>query len=189
DEKKLLRQMAEIDRINKKLSGFKILKGAEVNIRKDGTLDIEDEVLAKLDVVGASVHTLFKMTQKDMTERIIRAMKNPHVDIVFHPTGRLIHKREPYALDMDMLVRTAKKTGTALEINASPLRLDLKDTDIKKAVSAGVKLVIDSDSHNKEHIKFLKFGIAQARRGWAEKKDILNTLPLNRLLDFFKAKG
>ncbi|MBI2642212.1 MAG: DNA polymerase/3'-5' exonuclease PolX, partial [Candidatus Wildermuthbacteria bacterium] len=193
DEKKLLRQMAEIDRINKKLKTqnpkFRILKGAEVNIRKDGSLDIADEVLAKLDVVGASVHSFFKMTQKDMTARIVRAMKNPHVDIVFHPTGRLIHKREPYALDMDTLVKTAKKTGTVLEINASPLRLDLRDVDIKKAVSAGVKLVIDSDSHSKEHIRFLKFGIAQARRGWAEKKDILNTLPLDRLLDFFKAKG
>ena len=124
-----------------------------------------------------------------MKERIIRAMKNPHVDIIFHPTGRLIHKREPYALDMDALIREAKKTGTALEINASPLRLDLRDVDIKKAVSAGVKLVIDSDSHSKEHIKFLKFGIAQARRGWAEKKDILNTLPPDRLLDFLGAKG
>jgi len=189
DEKKLLRQMAAIDKLNKKLSGIRILKGAEVNIRRDGTLDVANGVLAKLDVVGVSVHSLFKMTQKDMTERIMRAMKNPHVDIVFHPTGRLIHKREPYALDMDALIGEAKKTGVVLEVNASPLRLDLKDTDIKKAVDAGVKLVIDSDSHKKEHIKFLKFGIAQARRGWAEKKDILNTLPLGQLLDFLRAKG
>ncbi|MBI2642490.1 MAG: DNA polymerase/3'-5' exonuclease PolX [Candidatus Wildermuthbacteria bacterium] len=189
DEKKLLRQMAEIDRINKKLSGFKILKGAEVNIRKDGTLDVKDEVLAKLDVVGASVHSLFKMTQKDMTERITRAMKNPHVDIIFHPTGRLIHEREPYALDMDAVIREAKKTGTVLEANASPKRLDLKDIDIKKAVQAGAKLSIDSDSHRKEHLRFLKFGIAQARRGWAEKKDVINTLPLPKLLDILSRKG
>src|SRR3989344_927688 len=188
DEKKLLRQMAAIDKLNKKISGIKILKGAEVNIRRDGTLDIANEALAKLDVVGASVHSFFKMTQKDMTARIVRAMENPHVDIIFHPTGRLIHKREPYALDMDMLVKTAKKTGTVLEANASPRRLDLKDTDIKKAVQAGVKLSIDSDSHRKEHFRFLKFGIAQARRGWVEKNDVINALSFNRLLDILARK-
>ncbi|MDP2637238.1 MAG: DNA polymerase/3'-5' exonuclease PolX [bacterium] len=188
DEKKLLRQMAVIDKLNKKISGVKILKGAEVNIRKDGTLDITNEVLAKLDVVGVSVHSFFKMTQKDMTERIIRAIRNPHVDILFHPTGRLIHEREPYALDMDTVIKEAKKTGTVLEANASPRRLDLKDTDIKKAVRAGVKLSIDSDSHRKEHLRFLKFGVAQARRGWAEKKDVINTLPLSGLLDFLSRK-
>ncbi|OHA64365.1 MAG: DNA polymerase III [Candidatus Wildermuthbacteria bacterium RIFCSPHIGHO2_01_FULL_48_25] len=188
DEKKLLRQMAAIDKLNRKISGIKILKGAEVNIRRDGTLDIANEVLAKLDVVGVSVHTLFKMTQKDMTERIIRAIRNPHVDILFHPTGRLIHEREPYALDMDALIKEARKTGTVLEANASPRRLDLKDTDIKKAVQAGVKLSIDSDSHRKEHFRFLKFGIAQARRGWVEKNDVINALSFNRLLDILARK-
>ncbi|MBI2644398.1 MAG: DNA polymerase/3'-5' exonuclease PolX [Candidatus Wildermuthbacteria bacterium] len=186
DEKKLLRQMTEIDAINVKLKiknlTFRILKGAEVNIRRDGTLDIADEVLAKLDVVGASVHSLFKMNKKDMTERIIRAMRNPHVDILFHPTGRIIQKRDPYELDMDEIIRVAKETGTILEVNAYPERLDLKDTDVRKAVNAGVKLVIDSDAHHADHFRFLRFGIAQARRGWAEAKDVVNTLPLKQFL-------
>ena len=178
DEKKLLRQMKEIDRVNKKISGITVLKGAEVNIRKDGSLDITDKMLAKLDIVGASVHSHFKLSKKDMTLRIVRAMKNPHVDILFHPTGRLIKKREPYDVDMEALITAAKKTGTLLEINAFPERLDLKDADIRKAVEMGVKLVIDSDAHQKEHFSVLRYGIAQARRGWAEAKDVMNTLPL-----------
>lgn len=181
DEAKLLSQMKEIDRVNKKMPGFTILKGAEVNIRKDGTLDIKDEMLAKLDVVGVSVHSHFKMTKKDMTERIARAMRNPHADILFHPTGRLIHKREPYEVDMDAIVDEAKKTGTVLEANSFPERLDLKDTDIKKAVERGVKLAIDSDAHNVAHLAFLRYGISQARRGWAEAKDVVNTQSLDKL--------
>ncbi|MEK7510357.1 MAG: DNA polymerase/3'-5' exonuclease PolX [Patescibacteria group bacterium] len=192
DEKKLLRQMREIDRINLKFkiqkSKFRILKGAEVNIRKDGTLDIKDEVLAKLTVVGAAVHSNFKMSKKDMTERIRRAMENPHVDILFHPTGRLIQKRQPYEVDMDVIIQTAKRTGTILEINAYPERLDLKDTDIRKAVEARVKLAIDSDAHSREHIRYLAYGIAQARRGWATQGDIINAWPLEKMLSFLKDK-
>lgn len=188
DEKKLLRQMAEIDRVNKKVSGIKILTGAEVNIRKDGTLDIKDEVLAKLDVVGVAVHSNFKMSKKDMTERIIRAMRNPHVDILFHPTGRLIQKREGYEVDIDAIMKEAKNTGTVLEINAYPERLDLRDTDIRKAVQAGVPMVIDSDAHRTEHIQYLRYGVAQARRGWAEKKDIINAWPFGQMLSFLKDK-
>lgn len=186
DEKKLLRQMAEIDRVNKKLSGIQVLKGAEVNIRKDGTLDISDEVLAKLDVVGAAVHSSFKMSKKDMTERILRAMRNPHVDILFHPTGRSMPKRDSYDVDIDALIQTAKQTGTILEINAQPRRLDLKDIHIRKAKEAGVRMVIDSDAHSVEHLQYLRYGIAQARRGWAEKKDIVNTLPLEKFLSLLK---
>jgi len=190
DEKKLERQMKEIDRINAKpefkKTKFRILKGAEVNIRKDGTLDIADEVLAKLDVVGIAIHSNFKMTKKDMTARITKAMKNPHADIFFHPTGRLVHKREPYEVDMDVVIEVAKQTKTILEINGFPERLDLKDTDIKKAIGAGVKLAIDSDAHSVEHIEYIRYGIAQARRGWAEKKDIINVLPLERMLSSLK---
>jgi len=188
DEKKLLRQMQEIDKINKKISGIKILKGAEVNIRKDGSLDIEDEVLAKLDVVGIAVHSNFRMSKKDMTERIIRAMQNPHADILFHPTGRLIQKREAYEVDMGEIIEEAKKTGTVLEINAQPERLDLKDTDIRKAVEAGVKLAINSDAHSTEQIGYLYYGVSQARRGWAEKKVVINAWPIGKMISLLKNK-
>jgi DNA polymerase (family 10) len=186
DEKKLLRQMEAVDKINKSLKRITILKGAEVNINKDGTLDIDDDVLAKLDVVGIAVHSHFNLSRKEMTERIIKAMHNPHADILFHPTGRVIQKREPYDVDMDALIKTAKETGTVLEIDAYPDRLDLKDEHIRKAVEAGVKLVIDSDAHSVNHIRFLEFGVAQARRGWAKKSDVLNTRPLKEFLRCLK---
>ncbi len=112
-----------------------------------------------------------------MTERIERAMRNPHADILFYPTGRVIQKREPYNVDMDEIIRTAKETGTVLEVDAYPDRLDIKDEHVRKAIEAGVKLVIDSDAHSVNHVRFLEFGVAQARRGWARKNDILNTLP------------
>ncbi|MCZ6625626.1 MAG: DNA polymerase/3'-5' exonuclease PolX [Deltaproteobacteria bacterium] len=178
DEKKLLKQMAAIDKINQSLKGITLLKGAEVNINKDGTLDIEDEVLAKLDVVGVAVHSHFNMPRREMTERIQRAMRNPNADILFHPTGRVIQKREAYDVDMDAIIKTAKETGTILEIDAYPDRLDLKDEHVRKAVEGGVKLVIDSDAHSVNHIRFLEFGVAQARRGWAGKSDVINTRPL-----------
>lgn len=177
DEEKLLRQMATIEKINRSLKGITVLKGAEVNINKDGSLDIKDEVLAKLDVVGIAVHSHFNLPRREMTERIKRAMRNPNADILFHPTGRVIQKREPYDVDMDEIIRTAKETGTVLEVDAYPDRLDLKDEHVRKAIEAGVKLVIDSDAHSVNHVRFLEFGVAQARRGWARKNDILNTLP------------
>ena len=186
DEKKLLKQMAAIDKINRSLKGIKVLTGAEVNINKDGSLDIEDEVLAKLDVVGVAVHSHFNLPRREMTERITKAMRNPNADILFHPTGRIIQKREPYDVDMDAIIKTAKETGTILEVDAYPDRLDLKDEHVRKAVNAGVKLVIDSDAHSTNHIRFLDFGIAQARRGWAEKKDVINTKPLKEFLKCLK---
>ncbi len=186
DEKKLLRQMATIEKINRSLKGISVLKGAEVNINKDGTLDIKDEVLAELDVVGIAVHSHFNLSRREMTERIKRAMHNPHADILFHPTGRVIQKREPYDVDMDEIIKTAKETGTVLEVDAYPDRLDLKDEHVRKAVEAGVKLVIDSDAHSVNHVRFLEFGVAQARRGWAQKKDILNTLPQGEFLKSLK---
>jgi DNA polymerase (family 10) len=184
DEKKLLRQMDTIEEINRSLKGITVLKGAEVNINKDGTLDIKDEVLAELDIVGIAVHSHFNLPRREMTERIKRAMRNPHADILFHPTGRVIQKREPYDVDMDEIIKAAKETETVLEVDAYPDRLDLKDEHVRKAVEAGVKLVIDSDAHSVNHMRFLEFGVAQARRGWARKKDVINTLPQK---DFLKS--
>jgi DNA polymerase (family 10) len=182
DEEKLLKQMDEIDKLNQKYKGkIKILKGAEVNILKDGSLDIKDEVLAKLDFVGAAVHSHFNLPRSVQTERIKKAMANPHVDCIFHPTGRVINRRPAYEVDIDEIIDYAKKTGTILEIDAYPDRLDLKDEHIKKCVEKGVKMVIDTDAHSVLHLGFLDLGVSQARRGWATKEDILNTLSYKEL--------
>ncbi|MDO8676376.1 MAG: DNA polymerase/3'-5' exonuclease PolX [Candidatus Azambacteria bacterium] len=188
DEKKLLKQMAEIDKIQSRIGGtkIKILKGAEVNILKDGSLDIEDTVLAKLDVVGIAVHSHFNLSRAEQTKRIIKAMQNKHADILFHPTGRLIQKREPYDVDVEEIIKVAKSTGTVLEIDADPNRLDLKDEYIRKAVEAGVKLAIDTDAHSKNSFHYLEYGIAQARRGWAKSSDIINTRPWKEMLKLLK---
>lgn len=186
DEAGLEKEMAEIDKIQKEVPGIKILKGAEVNIMKDGSLDINDETLAKLDVVGAAVHGNFNLSEKEMTARIIKAMENPHVDIIFHPTGRLIQKREAYKLDMDAILEAAKRTGTVMEIDAFPDRSDLKDEYIRKAVKMGVKLSIDTDAHSKTHFQYLNHGVAQARRGWAAKDDIINTRSWREMLKLLK---
>ena len=188
DEKKLTRQMEEIARINKKFSksGFRILTGAEVNIMKDGSLDISDDVLAKLDVVGAAIHSHFDLSRADETKRVIRAMENKNVDIIFHLTGRLINKRESIDIDFEEILKAAKRTGTILEINAFPERADIKDAYIRECVREGVKMSIDSDAHSKDHFKLLEYGIAQARRGWAEKEDIINAWPVKKMLNFLK---
>jgi len=186
DEKKLLKQKSAIDKIQKKFSKLKILKGAEVNILKDGSLDIKDEVLAKLDVVGIAVHSHFNLPRVEQTKRIIKAIKNKHADILFHPTGRLIQRRAPYDVDMEEIIKVAKETGTVLEIDADPYRLDLKDEYIRKAVSAGVKLAIDTDAHVKLNYHCLEYGIGQARRGWAKKSDIIDTRPWREMLKLLK---
>ncbi len=186
DEKGLLKQAKEIDAANKKLNGFTILKGAEVNILKNGKLDISNEALKQLDVVGIAVHSNFKMPAEEMTKRIISAMENEHADILFHPTGRVLQKREPYELDIDAVIDAAKRTGTILEIDAHPERLDLKDEHIRKAVAAGCKFSIDSDAHSVSHFKFLEFGIAQARRGWAEARNVINTRTVKEMLKELK---
>lgn len=187
DEKRILKQMAEIDRLNKKFGGkFRILKGSECDILKDGSLDLPDSILAKLDVVGSSVHSYFNLPRGEQTERIKKAMRNPNVDILFHPTGRIINRRAAYEIDMDELIKTAKQTQTIMEIDAFPDRLDLKDEYIRKCVEAGVKTVIDSDAHSPAHYGCLEYGIAQARRGWAERKDVINSWPLEKMLKFLK---
>ena len=185
NEDQLLRQMKEIDKINSRLVKLKILKGCEVNIRIDGSLDIKDEVLSQLDVVVAGIHSGFKMSEKEMTKRLLQVMENPQIDIISHPTGRLILQRSAYAFDFDEILKTAKKTKTALEINAHPARLDLSDILIRKVVEVGVKLVINTDAHSRRGLAVMEFGIAQARRGWVEKKDILNTKSLKDFLKYF----
>ncbi len=186
DEKKLLKQVEEIKKIQKKFKNFRILTGAEVNIAKDGSLDINDETLGTLDVVGAAIHSHFKLSREEQTKRIIRAMENPHVDIIFHLTTRMINKRGHIELDIDAIIAATKRTGTVLEIDAFPDRLDIKDEYIRKCVSAGVKMSIDSDAHATAHFSYLEHGIAQARRGWAEKKDIVNAWPLKKLFSLLK---
>jgi len=190
DEKKLLVQHKKIYEINEKNKkqgkNFRVLHGCEVDIKPDGSLAIKDEVLEKLDYVIASVHSSMKMPQKEMTARIIKALENKNVDIFGHPTGRLIGQRDEYQMDFDKILETAKKTGTILEINASPYRLDLNGFNICRAKSQGVKMIINTDSHKKEQLDLMEYGVWQARRGWAEKQDIINTLPVDELLKFFK---
>jgi len=185
NEERLLQQAEKIDKINKKFKKFKVLKGCEVNIRQNGSLDIDDQVLAKMDLVIASVHSGFKISQDQMTQRVIKAMENPHVDAIGHPTGRVLLKRDSYQIDLDKIFAAAKQTKTALEINAYFDRLDLSGKEIKKAIEAGAKLIIGTDGHQLKHLFYMELGIAQARRGWAEKKDILNALPLEKFLEYF----
>jgi len=190
NEKQLELRNKEIKKLNKRFqasgSRFRILKGCEANILNDGSIDIKDEALAKLDFVIAGIHSSFKMGKSQMTERMIRAVRNPNVDIISHPTGRIIKRRDEYQIDFDKILRVAKETGTILEINAYPERLDLNDQNIRRAKEAGVKMIINTDAHHIDQLRYMEYGIAQARRGWAEKNDIINTQPLEKLLGFFK---
>ncbi|MDD5710598.1 MAG: DNA polymerase/3'-5' exonuclease PolX [Candidatus Colwellbacteria bacterium] len=187
DVKRLTAQGKEIDAVNKKLRGkIKILRGAECDILKDGSMDLPDRALAELDVVGASIHSYFNLNNQQQTERVKRALANPHVDILFHPTGRLIGRRPPLELDMEEIIRSAHKTKTILEVNAFPNRLDLGDEYIRQCVKGGVKMSISSDAHSGKHLDFLDFGVAQARRGWARREDIINAWPMKKMLSSLK---
>ena len=155
--------------------------GSEVDIKSDGSLDYPDEVLKDLDIAIAAVHSGFKMDMESMTRRIVKALKNPFIHLLAHPTGRLIGRREGYDVDMDEIIKTAKEYGKALEVNSHYLRLDLNDTNVRKAVDAGVKIVISTDSHTPDELHMIRLGVATARRGWVEKKDVLNTMRLNEL--------
>lgn len=186
DEAKLARQAVAIRDAERKV-GIRILTGAEVNIRRDGSLDVDDEALARLDFVGAAIHGWFELPRREMTRRIIRAIENPHVDAVFHPLTRKIGQRRAIDVDYDAVLAAARRTGTALEVNAQPDRLDLDEHHVRKALAAGVKLVIDSDAHTIPELSFPEeYGIAQARRGWARRQDVLNTLPVRELLASLK---
>ncbi len=181
DEKQLAERNREIDKLNESNKEFKILKGCEANILNDGAVDIDGAALADLDFAIAGVHSNLKMERKKMTARIIRAMENPFIDIISHPTGRLLKKRPECEIDFDKILAAAAATGTILEINAFPDRLDLNDRHIRAAKERSVKMIINSDSHRAAHLFFAEFGIAQARRGWAGAADIVNTLPWSEL--------
>lgn len=175
DEKRLLKHCQEIDKLQKKYPKIRVLKGAEVDILSNGTLDYSNKILKNLDIVIASIHSRFKSEKEEMTRRIITALENKYVNIFSHPTGRLINEREPYEVDIEKIFEAARENNIFLEINSFPSRLDLKDINIKLALEYDVKFAINSDSHSTEHLKYIELGIAQARRGWLESKDILNT--------------
>jgi DNA polymerase (family X) len=183
DEARLLEQGNAIETLNRKLRGFRVLRGAEVNIREDGSLDLADAALARLELVGAAVHSHFRQSRADATRRLVRAIENPNVDVLFHPTARSLGHREPIALDIDAVIAAAKRAGTVLEIDAMPDRLDLPDEYVRKAVAAGVPLAIDSDAHQPGQLACADaLGVAVARRGWARRADVINTLPVGECL-------
>jgi DNA polymerase (family X) len=181
DAERLGRQIDKIDRLNEKLDGFTVLKGAEVDILADGSLDLPNRVLSRLDLVVAAVHYKFDLARKAQTERIITAMDNRHVSIVAHPTGRLIGERDAYDVDMEAVIAAAGERGCHLELNADPDRLDLNDIQVHAAKAAGVKIAISTDAHSTGGLANMRFGIDQARRGWLEGDDVINTLPITRL--------
>lgn len=183
---RLLEEKKLIDEINKKLKGFKLISGAEVDIRSNGELDFPDDVLKQVDIVVASIHSGFRQSKEQLTKRLISAMKNPYVSIIAHPTGRLIGERDPYEIEIEEVFKVAKETNTALEINAYPLRLDLNDTYVKKAKQMGIPIVISTDTHIKNQFEYMSYGVSIARRGWLEKEDVLNTLSYKRLLEKIK---
>ena len=173
----------EIEQLNRELAPFRILIGTEVDIRANGALDYPDEILALFDVVTASVHSAFNQPRDVMTERIVGAMRHPLVDAISHPTGRLLEKRDPYAVDLDRLIEVAAETGTRLEINGGPERLDLPDVNVRQAVARGVRLVTNSDAHSIEELDYMANAVATARRGWATAASVENTKPLTELMD------
>ena len=169
-------------RAYRNFKNFRLLAGAEVDIRGDGKLDIEDKVLAELDIVVAAIHTGFKQGKEKLTKRMIQAIKNKYVNIIAHPSGRLLGEREAYELDWEEVMRQTRKNNTALEINAYPQRLDLNDIRCRRAKELGLSLAISTDTHTLNQLNTMKLGVATARRGWLEKKDIINTLPLPQLI-------
>jgi DNA polymerase (family 10) len=187
-DKRVADQCRHIDKLNKSLRGFMVLKGTECDIRKDGALDLSNATLARLDWVGISVHSNFHLSRAEQTRRVVKAISNPRVDCLFHPTCRLIGKREPIELDMDEILAAAKKYRVALEIDAYPDRSDLNDAHVRAAVQASVALVIDTDAHAPEHFGFIRLGEAIARRGWATKADVLNTRSAKQLLAYLAKK-
>ena len=181
-----LRDHAETVRAVGDRIGLHILMGSEVDILADGSLDYPDEVLQRLDLVIGSVHSRLRMTPEEMTRRVIRAMENLHLDVLGHPTGRMIGQREPFELDLEAVVEAARRTGTVLEINAYPDRLDLKDSHVRLARDRGALFEIGTDSHRQDHLRTMEYGIGTARRGWVEPAGVINTWPLPRLLDFLR---
>jgi DNA polymerase (family 10) len=183
-EERVREQQEEIRRLNRGFTDFRLLAGIEVEILPDGSLDFEDELLAEMDIVIASVHSGFKQDRKTITRRVLSALQNEHVDIIGHPTGRLLGRRDPYDIDVDALLQVAAETGTALEINASPDRLDLHDEYVHQGIEIGVRFAVNTDAHDVYYLDDIQYGVLQARRGWAERSDIINALPLSELFDW-----
>lgn len=186
NEKDLEKQIREIDAFNKKMKNFRIIKGIEVDILEDGTLDLSDDILKELDLVIGSVHYNMNLSKKKQTQRILKAMENPYFNILGHPTGRMINKRNGYDMDMDEVMKEAADQGVFLEINSNPDRIDLNDKHIIKARKAGVKLAISTDAHAISNFDYIKYGVAQARRGWLGKDDIINTRSWRELKKLLK---
>jgi DNA polymerase (family 10) len=181
DERRALAHANHVRAISDRLEGMTLLAGIECDIRPDGTLDLEDDCLAQLDIVIASVHSAFNQDEAQMTDRILRAMACPHVDIIGHPTGRRLLRREGYKVDLNRVIEAAALHGVALEINAQIDRLDLSDIHAKAARDRGVALVISTDSHDKGGFQRMKWAVQVARRAWLTKEDVLNTRPLDEL--------
>ncbi|MGH9738764.1 MAG: DNA polymerase/3'-5' exonuclease PolX [Candidatus Acidiferrales bacterium] len=188
DEKRTIEQIKKIRLAQEHVQRIRLLAGIEVDIRKNGSLDLHDDCLAQLDVVVASVHSYMNMEPAEMTYRILAAIENPYTQIIAHPTGRLILRREAFEYDMEKILDAAAKHGVAMECNAYPDRLDLKDVHLRMAKQRGVKIVISTDSHSTSHLNFMKYGVLTARRGWIEKTEVINTLPLEQLLATLRSK-
>jgi DNA polymerase (family 10) len=188
DAKRLGKQIDAIDGLNGKLKNIRLLKGIEMDILEDGSLDLPDDILKELDLRVCSVHYNTNLSRKKQTERIIRAMDNPYFNIFAHPTGRLINEREPYDVDVEELIKAAKERGVFLEINAHPDRLDLSGRYCKRAKEVGVRVAISTDAHRIPNLDYIRFGVDQARRGWLEREDVVNTESLEDLLTLFKRK-
>lgn len=188
DERGLLEHWEAVERVAKSVEGIHVLKGVEVDILKDGSLDITGDVLARADVVVASVHYDTDMPRPQMTRRIIRALENPFVDILGHATGRKLNERPPYNVNMDDVITAAARTGTALELNSNPKRLDIDDANCRSAREHGVKVVVATDAHSARELGFMRYGINQARRGWLEKGDVLNTTTYRGLAKALRKK-
>ncbi len=186
-EDKLLEQIEKIKELNSKYKDFDILAGSEVDIKADGSLDYPDELMKKLDIVVAAIHTRFRRSRYEMTKRIIKAIQNPHVNILAHPTGRLLGVRDAYEVDLDEILKVAKINKIALEINAFPERLDLNDINCRKAKEYGVMISINTDSHITNQLDYMALGVSVARRGWLEPKNIINTKPIEQIIKFLKS--
>ncbi|MBA3544040.1 MAG: PHP domain-containing protein, partial [Chthoniobacterales bacterium] len=181
DHDRLRAQLAEIRALNQAFDGFRLFAGVECDILRDGSLDFDDETLGQLDYVVASVHSAFQLPEAEMTERIIRALRNPHVTFLAHPSGRVLLKRDPYAVDLPAIIEAAAETGTWIEINAAPKRLDLDWRWWPLAKEKGVRCVINPDAHGVEKLQELWFGVGVARKGWLTRSDVVNTLPLGQI--------
>jgi DNA polymerase (family X) len=188
DEKRMAAHIKKIHAADEKGLGIRVLAGAEVDILKDGSLDYSDELLAQLDVVVCSVHSYFNLDRAAMTERLLAAIENPYTQIIAHPTGRLLLRRDAFEYDMEKVLEACAKHGVAMECNSYPDRLDLKDVYLRMCKESGVKVVISTDSHNTTNLAFIRYGVTMARRGWLEKKDVINTLPTDEFLASLRSK-